>query len=116
MQTKEHTVNCGKSTLDGIEGVDCSGEWHGEGRTVKTNVIVAQHEKQRPTQFVRLQLSLRVKVNHDILEIGAVLFELPLAKHFDKGKKLDASGADRMGGWIRGSSVAPPYKLPCRKK
>ena len=61
------------------------------------------------------ELGDRVEALHESLQIVAILLELPPAIHLHERQELHAGGADRMGGWRRGSDKPAPHKLACTK-
>ena len=64
-------------------------------RKIHALVVVTEHVEQGASKLACLQFALRVVAQHQTAQIGAVLLQLVIAIHFDKGEELRAVRA----GW-----------------
>lgn len=59
-------------------------------------IFVADHEKKRAPQLMRLQILLGIEPVHECTKVGAVFLQLPPAVHFEQRKQLHAQTADNL--------------------
>jgi hypothetical protein len=79
---------------DKVEWIFTNGEDIGLRHALKAHLLIPQHAQQRSPQFMRFQLPLGVKPEHESMEIAAFFLQLPLAPHFHERQDLSASGTD----------------------
>lgn len=106
-------VNCSQGGPNRVKRVRSWCELQAGKRLVESNIIVPNHLQHRPPEVVGLQLGLVVETPHELPKIAAVLLQVPLAIHFNKGKELHAGGTQRMVGGNASRIKSAPKELAC---
>lgn len=94
LQTTDCNFRGSQPIPDEVEWVVTNGDDIGSRQALKAHLLIPQHAQQRSPQFMRFQLPLGVKPEHESMQIAAFFLQLPPEPHLHERQDLGASGSD----------------------